>query len=191
MQEKKFIVFNQYNVYINLSPKGYGYTYFAKRDFKKEQEIIKTWNNKIINHQTVHCSMQIDTNKHFIPKKWLGRYLNHSCDPNIYAKTGPDGFPIFFTLRDIKKGEEISYNYAMTEYRWIRNADENFVRCMCRTKKCKGRILSFSQLTKKEKDYLIKSKICSKYLMNHNINKFFELSFLKLRNYNKNISLNR
>src|SRR3989344_7300371 len=191
MKEKEIVDFNKNNVDTALSKKGYGYTYFAKRDFKKGEEIMRVGDNKIINHQTAHCSMQIDVNKHFIPKKWSGRYLNHSCDPNTYMQTRKDGFPSLFALKNIKKGEEINYNYAMSEYTWIKSADENFVKCLCKTKKCRGRILSFSQLTTKDKNFLRKSKICSKYLMNSDIDNFSKLPFFKLKSYKKNILLSK
>ncbi len=39
------------------------------------------------------------------------RYINHSCRPNCEAD-GPDGHIYITTLRNIKAGEELTYDYA-------------------------------------------------------------------------------
>ena len=54
-------------------------------------------------------------------------FINHSCDPNV----GPDGQIIFVALRDIKAGEELCYDYAMT-------TDYNYeLKCECGSKQCR------------------------------------------------------
>ena len=40
-----------------------------------------------------------------------GRYMNHSCDPNCGIKNTVQ----VVAMRDIKAGEELSYDYEMTE----------------------------------------------------------------------------
>lgn len=54
-------------------------------------------------------------------------HINHSCEPNV----GPDGQVTFVTLRDIKAGEELTYDYAMTtdyEYK---------LQCECGSRLCR------------------------------------------------------
>ena len=41
----------------------------------------------------------------------LARYINHSCRPNSEAD-GPNGHVYILSLRNIKVGEEITYNYG-------------------------------------------------------------------------------
>lgn len=54
-------------------------------------------------------------------------YLNHSCNPNA----GVGGNYMFVAMRDIKKGEEITFDYAMTD-------DENYkMKCNCGSKNCR------------------------------------------------------
>ena len=163
MTETQIILQNRNNVLVKRSSKGYGLTYFTKKDFKKG-DVVMFGLGKIINHQTSHISVQIAYKKHYLPTKWTGKYWNHSCDPNTYVKSRSDRFPNLIALQNIKKGEEINYGYWMTEFAWIKNADELRVRCKCGTKKCKGRILSYSNLTKRDQDKLKKNKYCSKYL---------------------------
>ena len=64
-------------------------------------------------------------NKSEIPLTAL--YLNHSCDPNI----GVDGQIIFVALRNIKAGEELCYDYAMT------TTQHYMLKCNCRSKYCR------------------------------------------------------
>jgi len=167
MTETEVISFNKEHVHIGKSKKGYGYTFFAKRDFKKGEEIVESL-GRIISHQTSHCSIQIGIHKHFMPKKWTGRYWNHSCNPNTYANTRKDGFPSLFALKNIKKGEEIVYAYWMTEFKWGKLAKESRIdfKCKCGESNCRGNILSFSQLSKKEQKILKEKNLCSKYLYN-------------------------
>ena len=162
-KESKIIKFNKDNVFINKSLKEYGFTHFAKRVFE-HGDIVAHGFGRIINHQTPHVSIQINSSKHYIPKKWTGRYWNHSCNPNTYIKTRKDGFPDLIALREIRNGEEITYSYWMSEFSWSKNADENSVECKCGEKKCKKKILSFSKLSRTEKLKLIKNKYCAKYL---------------------------
>lgn len=164
MTKKEVLFFNKVNVFIDASPRGYGFSYFAKKDFKPGQEVMRGW-GKIIGHQTPHISVQIGTHKHYLPSVWTGRYWNHSCNPNACVKTRPDGFPSLRALKNIRKGDEINYHYSMTEYQWIKDADENHVPCLCGEKNCKKRILAFSQLSKNGQMRLKRERICSKYLL--------------------------
>jgi len=55
-------------------------------------------------------------------------YMNHSCDPNTWFVDDAT----MVARRDIKTGEEITYDYAMSE------TDENFVlRCKCGASNCR------------------------------------------------------
>lgn len=163
LTKNEFINFNKKNVYAGKSNRGYGFSYFSKKDFRLGDIVIRTF-GKIINHQTSHYSLQIDFGVHFIPTKWTGRYLNHSCSPNTFIRTRSDGFPNLIAQKKIKRDQEITYAYSMSEHKWSRNTAENYLQCKCGSKKCKGTILSFSQLSRIEKKRLINKKLCSKYL---------------------------
>src|SRR5262249_48643729 len=109
-------------------------------------------------------SVQIGPEQHYVPEKWTGLYWNHSCDPNAYMCTRNNGFPSLYALRDIKQGDEITYAYSMSEYRWSKTAKENAVTCLCGTANCRGKILSFSQLPKEEQNALKNNQLCADYL---------------------------
>ncbi len=55
-------------------------------------------------------------------------FLNHSCTPNL----GLQGQIVFVTLREIAAGEELCFDYAMTD-------DEDYeMRCRCGSAQCRG-----------------------------------------------------
>ena len=163
---EKIDVFNKENIYTGLSPKGYGFTCFANKAFKRRDIVAKGFGRKI-NHQTSHVSIQIDDNTHFIADKWSGKYWNHSCNPNTYIHTRPNGFPDLIALKNIRIGDEITFAYWMTEFEWSKECDENTIKCICGDRNCKNKILSFSQLSKSEQSKLKKLGLCSKYLLKH------------------------
>ena len=164
MKITKVINFNRNNVFTGLSKKGFGNSYFAKRNFMKGEKIMEIF-GKLINHQTSCNSMQIAQDRHIIPEKWTGKYLNHSCKPNTFINTNSEGFPCLYASVNINEGEEITYSYSMTEFAWSKKAKENFLTCLCGEKECKGKILSFSQLTPSEQSKMKKMRICSDYIL--------------------------
>ena len=55
-------------------------------------------------------------------------HLNHSCDPNV----GIRGEITFVTMREIAEGEELTFDYAMTD-------DEEYnMPCHCGSELCRG-----------------------------------------------------
>jgi len=59
-------------------------------------------------------------------------YINHSCKPNAYMKT-LYGHVLFFALRDVRPGEEITVDYEDTLH-------PDSKRCHCRAPNCRGTI---------------------------------------------------
>jgi uncharacterized protein len=69
------------------------------------------------------------------------KYINHSCDPNCEAVE--EDFHIYiYALRDIRKGEELvyDYNYILDEPHTA--ATKKLYPCHCGAKKCRGTILA-------------------------------------------------
>ena len=59
-------------------------------------------------------------------------YINHSCQPNAYKRT-LYGHVLFFALRDIQPGEEITIDYEQTLH-------PDSKRCGCGAPTCRGTI---------------------------------------------------
>jgi SET domain-containing protein len=69
------------------------------------------------------------------------RWINHSCAPNCEAVE--DGDRIFIeTLRAIRPGEELSYNYGIELEERHTPAMKRLYQCRCGARRCKGTILS-------------------------------------------------
>lgn len=70
-------------------------------------------------------------------KEELGgiNFFNHSCDPNVGIK----GQIFLVAMRNINKGEETTFDYAMTLCR-SKNAKPYNLPCLCSRKNCRGRV---------------------------------------------------
>ena len=79
--------------------------------------------------------MEIDSNQ-IIDARFRGnqaRFINHSCDPNCQLEKWNVGGATrigIFAIKDIKPGEELSYDYQL----WTRSR----VRCCCGAANCRG-----------------------------------------------------
>ncbi len=72
------------------------------------------------------------------------KYINHSCDPNCETDI-IRGHIWIIALRDIKKGEELNYNYGYDLDEYEKHP------CLCRTTKCVGYIAEEAQWPKLKK----------------------------------------
>jgi hypothetical protein len=78
-------------------------------------------------------SLQVDTNVIFLgpPSREPGDSINHSCEPNC----GMRNATAIVAMRDIAIGEELTFDYAMSDA-----SDYNEFNCNCGTSLCRGRI---------------------------------------------------
>ncbi|XP_070168553.1 histone-lysine N-methyltransferase eggless isoform X1 [Polyergus mexicanus] len=74
----------------------------------------------------------------------IGRYLNHSCDPNVFVQnvfvdTHDVRFPwvAFFALQYIKAGQELTWNYSYD----VGSIPDKVIICKCGAANCRGRLL--------------------------------------------------
>ena len=78
------------------------------------------------------------------------RYVNHGCDPN--CETEQDGDQIFIkSLRAIKKGEELVYDYHLQVPGKITEEVRKEYACFCGSPKCRGTQIAASILAKQAK----------------------------------------
>ncbi len=64
------------------------------------------------------------------------RLMNHSCDPNVEAQTWKEKEIWFIALKDIKKGDELTFNYGFDLSCWLDHP------CLCGSPNCVGYIAS-------------------------------------------------
>ena len=120
---------------------------YAKRDIKDRTRIIE-YKGKIVTKKHVEKNTKFDNEKAIylfnINKKYdldgdfkynTARLINHSCDPN--CEVFGTGLKVWvYAIRNIKKGEELSYDYGF-------GFDKDFkdFPCKCGSKKCVGYII--------------------------------------------------
>lgn len=69
--------------------------------------------------------------------KGYARYINHSCDPNC----GIRGLTEIIAMRDIHAGEEITWDYEMTE-----KSDWWKMKCQCGSPYCRKKIGNYDHM---------------------------------------------
>ena len=120
---------------------------YANRDIKDRTKIIE-YKGKILTKNQVEENPKFDNEKAIylfnINKKYdldgdykynIARLINHSCDPN--CEVFGTGLKVWvYAIRDIKKGEELTYDYGF-------GYDEDYkdFPCKCKSKNCVGYIV--------------------------------------------------
>ena len=125
--------------------KGYKGLY-ARKDFIAGSVIFPLKGR--ISKRATKYTVQLSKDKHIdfplIRKpndhlEYAWQYVNHSCEPSGYVNA--EEFT-FCAMRNIRKGEEITFNYLTTEYELA----TPFL-CGCRAEKCFGFIQGYKFLT--------------------------------------------
>jgi SET domain-containing protein len=128
--------------------RGKGRALLANKNLRKGSLVIKFGFDSVKSCRNASPeSVQIDENKFLDSKHYYASdYINHSCNPS----TKIDFAEMYFVaIKDIKKGQEITYNYLTTEYDMAKDGLD--FDCKCSSKKCFGRIKGFKFLNKAQK----------------------------------------
>lgn len=121
---------------------------FAKKSFPKKHKLFLV--KGPIKPKPSIYTLSVGLDQHVDPRKEngsldFGHYLNHSCDPNIIVKVinGQNEIPYIKLIarRDIKKGEELTFDYASLEYVTVVKSI-----CKCNAKNCRRAIYGFRDL---------------------------------------------
>ena len=115
--------------------KGFGV--FAARGFLRGETVIV---GKAIGYPTerTRISVQLDWGRH-VEMDAPATLLNHSCAPNLGVRENQWSAYDFVALRDIPAGEELAFDYAMTEHSLVASLS-----CWCGSAACQGEILPWS-----------------------------------------------
>ena len=93
-----------------------------------------------------HAS-QVGLNR-WVKLKGAACLFNHSCDPNCGINC-KGIIRCYMAFKDIKAGEEITYDYAMPNYQV-----DHFPNCDCKAKNCRKKIVGYKGLSQeKKKEY--------------------------------------
>ena len=140
---------------------------YASQDIKDGAKIIE-YKGKILTKKQVEENSKFDNEKAIylfnINKKYdldgdfkynIARLINHSCDPN--CEVFGTGLKVWvYAIKDIKKGEELSYDYGF-------GFDENYkdYPCKCGSKNCCKYILREGSRWRVNSKKRKKTKFCS------------------------------
>jgi SET domain-containing protein len=151
-------------LYLVRRSKIHGNGVYAARDITKGTRIVEYLGERISHAQADaryeekgqddgHTFLFVVSSKVVIDAGVDGndaRFINHSCDPN--CETVIEGGRVFIeAVRDIRKGEELGYEYGLT---WESTDDPDELAnyaCRCGAAKCRGSMLDPVPLDKKRK----------------------------------------
>lgn len=130
------------NIYSKDTNK-YGKSLFAQRNFNKD-EIVFVAFGSIVDKATIYTipisnDLKIDPT---VPEGNLSQFICHSCDPNLGVKERT----LFVAMRDIKKDEEITIDYAMIGYEYGDEISDEERICKCGSPICRGKLGCYKEL---------------------------------------------
>lgn len=127
---------------IYLAECDVGLGVFANRDIARGEIILKFWGPIIDFKETkrrgpLECmAIQIGPDR-YIDTRPPGVFVNHSCEPNAGIRTSR----FLIALKDIRRGEEIRYDYSTTM------EEGSFsMECRCGKPSCRRVVRDFSTL---------------------------------------------
>jgi uncharacterized protein len=125
--------------------KIHGRGVFARKNFLKGDVLLEIDDSDILSdrskqvltpEQEIQMDVFIDKNgrERIIFMKSPERFINHSCDPNVFTRTHmKSGIRRVCALKDIRKGEELTWDYALNSWEeW-----EIPVKCNCGSSNCR------------------------------------------------------
>ncbi len=74
------------------------------------------------------------------------RWINHSCEPNCEAQE-EKGRVYIHALHDIRRGEELSYDYGLVIGERLTKAVREAYACRCGSEECRGTMLAMKKKT--------------------------------------------
>ncbi len=121
-----------------------GWGVFVTEKIKKG-ELVEAFDGKILTAKDDFTSYELHHSIQIAPAKWRmpagsAHLINHSCEPNC----GIRNLVEVVAMRDIEPGEEITWDYEMTEdSTWWR------MQCKCETESCRGIIGAYRNMPDK------------------------------------------
>lgn len=134
---------------------------FAKQDipagtvlFKITGKPISFEKTKELGEQESYC-LQIERHCYIYPD-YPFYFSNHACEPNCGIVEDMN----FVTLREVKKGEELRWDYStsMMERSWE-------MKCDCGSPQCRKRITDFDKLPRETQSCYLGKRIVMPYIV--------------------------
>lgn len=100
-------------------------------------------------------AIQIGSDEFVFGYKGLAHCVCHSCDPNCGIRNRTE----IFTVRDVKSGEQITWDYRCSE-----NSNWVLETCLCGSARCTGSIENYDSLPQAMKDQYLADNMVSEWL---------------------------
>ena len=127
---------------------GKGEGICATKSFKVGDIVMVGVIKEALNGNHSHAS-QIGENEYVLHAGLVPK-VNHSCNPNCGIRVNETGAHDFVAMKEIGVNEEMTFDYAMRNY----SIDYFPKKCMCGSKRCRGRITGWKDLPdEKKKEY--------------------------------------
>lgn len=172
MKNIRVIIFGN-NKLVIRSTKKYGKGIFAINDINKGELVYRLSGEKV---SLAECWRRINLGEEdladpfqiglrtYIDLDEVSRVFNHSCDPNTGVRNKSD----LIAVRDIKKGEEITYDYSTTVGPNIPNTEWSML-CSCNSDNCRKTISNILSLPIKQYNYYKKNMFLPDYIKKMNL----------------------
>ena len=126
--------------YVRIAEEKGGYAVFAAQAIAKG-ELLVMWSGTLVDGAKLETlsdgfrrhSLQVEEDLFLVSltESEPADYVNHSCSPNA----GLSGQISLVAMRDIRAGEEITYDYAMSD-----GSDYDEFPCSCGASECRGHV---------------------------------------------------
>ena len=114
---------------------------FALMDLKKGHPILRIDDSRVVTEDDPLCEGEHEHHCDWLAQGMVvlmrppERHINHSCDPNSFART-INGARYVFALSDIAAGDEITYDYCINGF------GDTIWQCHCGSERCREEIHS-------------------------------------------------
>ena len=165
-RKKYFVPLSTDNTNVAVRPNGkLGLAVFAMSDIDAGSRIAVFTGEKYKSETALGLpeimrdhAIQIGADEYVFGHKGLAHCLCHSCDPNC----GIRGLTEIFAVRDILKGEQVTWDYRCSE-----NSNWVLETCLCGSDRCTGSVGNHDSLPKKIKAEYSAKGMVSDWLTPH------------------------
>jgi transposase len=121
--------------------------YIAKGEFIKRDDASDYYGQRIYTYAElvsmnlyIYDLFQIGRDAFVMPKSNIDDFMNHSCDPNCGIRLTREEY-IVLALRDIRRGEELTYDYSTHQL-----VPAEGMPCRCGAANCRQTVENFDRL---------------------------------------------
>lgn len=105
--------------------------FFAQRTYQPG-DVVTVFSSGAILNEPTYLTVQVGIDRHIMLQPEHLKYINHSCDPNVFFDTHAMKV---IALKDIAEGDEMTFFYPSTEW----DMAQPFT-CYCGCSNCLGEI---------------------------------------------------